>query len=60
MSVSPIPRTAPFREEEIEVLNRVVGSATPVQRAWLAGFLAGLDAASDTDAVHPAAPPAAT
>jgi sulfite reductase (NADPH) flavoprotein alpha-component len=44
--MSPIPKTAPFAEEEIELLNRVVGTATPLQRAWLAGFLAGLDASS--------------
>jgi sulfite reductase (NADPH) flavoprotein alpha-component len=46
MSTSPIPKTAPFAEEEIELLNHVVGTATPLQRAWLAGFLAGLDASS--------------
>jgi sulfite reductase (NADPH) flavoprotein alpha-component len=46
MSMSPIPKTAPFAEEEIELLNRVVGTATPLQRAWLAGFLAGLDASA--------------
>jgi sulfite reductase (NADPH) flavoprotein alpha-component len=46
MSMSPIPKTAPFAEEEIELLNRVVATASPVQRAWLAGFLAGLDASS--------------
>jgi sulfite reductase (NADPH) flavoprotein alpha-component len=44
--MSPIPKTAPFAEEEISLLNRVVGPATPVQRAWLAGFLAGLDAST--------------
>ncbi|HTQ83080.1 MAG TPA: flavodoxin domain-containing protein [Pseudolabrys sp.] len=44
--MSPIPKTAPFPEEEIELLNRVVGPATPIQRAWLAGFLAGLEASS--------------
>jgi sulfite reductase (NADPH) flavoprotein alpha-component len=44
MEMSPIPKTAPFADEEIDLLNRVVGTATPVQRAWLAGFLAGLDA----------------
>ena len=44
MSASPIPKTAPFADDEIEILNRVVGPATPIQRAWLAGFLAGLDA----------------
>ena len=42
--MSPIPKTAPFGEEEIGLLNRVVGTASPIQRAWLAGFLAGLDA----------------
>ena len=42
--MSPIPKTAPFAEEEIDLLNRVVGAASPIQRAWLAGFLAGLDA----------------
>jgi sulfite reductase (NADPH) flavoprotein alpha-component len=56
MEMSPIPKTAPFADEEIDLLNRVVGTATPVQRAWLAGFLAGLDASGGTPAGHPAAP----
>jgi len=47
MPLSPIPKTAPFGDEEIELLNRVVGTATATQRAWLAGFLAGLEASSD-------------
>ena len=38
-----IPKTAPFSEEDVEMLNRVVGPASPVQRAWLAGFLAGVE-----------------
>ena len=46
MSASPIPKTAPFADDEIDILNRVVGPATPIQRAWLAGFLAGLDASA--------------
>jgi sulfite reductase (NADPH) flavoprotein alpha-component len=46
--MSPIPKTAPFAEEEIDLLNSVVGTASPVQRAWLAGFLAGLDASGAT------------
>src|SRR5204863_1862430 len=54
--MSPIPKTAPFADDEIESLNRVVGRATAIQRAWLAGFLAGLDASS---AQAPAALPAA-
>jgi sulfite reductase (NADPH) flavoprotein alpha-component len=59
MSVAPIPKTAPFADDEIESLNRVVGPATPVQRAWLAGFLAGLDAQHGIAAndVAPAAVP---
>src|SRR5581483_8808076 len=56
--MSPIPKTAPFAEEEIDLLNRVVGPATPVQRAWLAGFLAGYDAAQGgTVTAQPAAEP---
>ncbi|HET7381632.1 MAG TPA: flavodoxin domain-containing protein, partial [Pseudolabrys sp.] len=44
-------------EEEIDLLNRVVGSASANQRAWLAGFLAGFDAASaGAAAPQPAAP----
>ena len=38
-----IPATAPFSEEDVELLNRVVGPASAVQRAWLAGFLAGVE-----------------
>lgn len=53
MTASPIPHTAPFAEDEIEILNRVVGVASPTQRAWLAGFLAGLDAS--VNAAMPAA-----
>jgi sulfite reductase (NADPH) flavoprotein alpha-component len=52
---APIPHTAPFAEEEIAILNRVVGPASATQRAWLAGFLAGLDAAG-APAAQPAAP----
>ncbi|HEY4636567.1 MAG TPA: flavodoxin domain-containing protein, partial [Rhodospirillales bacterium] len=56
MSVVPIlPKGAPFTTEEIDVLNGLVGRATPLQRAWLAGFLAGLDAAQG-QAVQPHAP----
>jgi len=55
--MSPIPKTAPFAEEEINLLNRVVGSASPIQRTWLAGFLAGIDASQTTGSVaEPAAP----
>ncbi|HEY6022751.1 MAG TPA: flavodoxin domain-containing protein [Pseudolabrys sp.] len=56
MKMSPIPKTAPFAEEEIDLLNRVVGTASPIQRAWLAGFLAGIDASGGVHLPQPAAP----
>jgi sulfite reductase (NADPH) flavoprotein alpha-component len=52
-----IPKTAPFGEEEIDLLNRVVGPANQVQRAWLAGFLAGVESVSGQP--QTAAPPRA-
>ena len=55
MTATPIPKTAPFREDEIELLNRVVASASPTQRAWLAGFLAGVE--SVTSAAQTVTPP---
>jgi sulfite reductase (NADPH) flavoprotein alpha-component len=60
MRASAIPKTAPFGEEEIELLNRVVTRASPIQRAWLAGFLAGIEATAAPalpDALPPAAEP---
>jgi sulfite reductase (NADPH) flavoprotein alpha-component len=57
MNPFPIPRTAPFAEEEIELLNRVVGPASATQRAWLAGFLAGLEVSVPGATPQPAAPP---
>lgn len=56
--MSPIPKTAPFAAEEIDALNSVVGGATPIQRAWLAGFLAGLDAQQGGAAANDALPAA--
>ncbi len=53
-----IPKTAPFQDEQIDILNSVVGTASLTQRAWLAGFLAGVEAASG-DAPQTAAPPQA-
>lgn len=52
-----LPRTAPFAADEIAALDKVIGGASTVQRAWLAGFLAGIDSAKGEAA--PAAPPAA-
>jgi sulfite reductase (NADPH) flavoprotein alpha-component len=53
-SFATIPKTAPFAEEEIDLLNRVVGPANALQRAWLAGFLAGVESVSGV--AQPAAP----
>ena len=53
-SFAAIPKNAPFAEEEIDLLNRVVGPANAIQRAWLAGFLAGVELV--TGQAQPAAP----
>jgi len=53
-SFATIPKTAPFAAEEIDLLNRVVGPANALQRAWLAGFLAGVESVSGV--AQPAAP----
>jgi sulfite reductase (NADPH) flavoprotein alpha-component len=39
-----LPQTAPFADDDRLSLDRVLGAASPIQRAWLAGFLAGIDA----------------
>ena len=54
-----IPKTAPFSEEDVELLNRVVGPANAVQRAWLAGFLAGVESVTGVAHVTPAVAPQA-
>ena len=54
-----LPRTAPFATDEIVSLERILSPATPAQRAWLSGFLAGLDAAATQPAASPAGPPRA-
>jgi sulfite reductase (NADPH) flavoprotein alpha-component len=52
-----LPKNAPFTAEDIDVLNQLVQRSTPLQRSWLSGFLAGLDAAQGQGgaAVAPAA-----
>lgn len=46
MTATPLlPKNAPFSADDIEALNRVVSRTTPQQRAWLAGFFAGFEAA---------------
>jgi sulfite reductase (NADPH) flavoprotein alpha-component len=55
--LTTLPNTAPFAPEHIAALDQVIGAASVVQRAWLSGFLAGLDAAEGKGEV--AAPAAA-
>ncbi|HUC17701.1 MAG TPA: flavodoxin domain-containing protein [Acetobacteraceae bacterium] len=50
-----LPASAPFGPEEIAALNRALGAATATQRAWLSGFLAGIEAASGSVQPTPAA-----
>jgi sulfite reductase (NADPH) flavoprotein alpha-component len=46
VSAAPLlPRNAPFSPEDIDTLNTVVSRTTAQQRAWLAGFFAGYEAA---------------
>jgi len=57
--LATIPATAPFSAEDVTALNRVLGAASPVQRAWLSGFLVGLDQVGHLQpagAVEPAEP----
>ncbi len=54
MTAQPLlPRNAPFTPEDIDVLNSVVVRTTPQQRAWLAGFFAGFEAAQSGGAAQP-------
>lgn len=47
-----LPKNAPFAPEDIDALNSVVARTTPQQRAWLAGFFAGFEAAQAGAGVH--------
>lgn len=53
-----LPRSAPFQEDQIAALNTVISVSTAEQRAWLSGYLAGLQAANDAGVATPVAPPA--
>jgi sulfite reductase (NADPH) flavoprotein alpha-component len=53
-----LPKNAPFTAEDIDFLNQLVQRSTPLQRSWLSGFLAGLDAAQGAPSVAAAAAPA--
>jgi sulfite reductase (NADPH) flavoprotein alpha-component len=54
-----LPAGAPFGAEQISALNSVIASSTAEQRAWLSGFLAGVQAANAPAQAVPAAPPKA-
>src|ERR1700736_3932744 len=54
-----LPAGAPFGAEQISALNSVFSKTTAEQRAWLSGFLAGVQAANGPQQVAPAAPPKA-
>src|SRR5690606_211129 len=59
-NVALVPSFAPFSREDIAALNTIVSKSSREQRAWLSGFLAGLDAAANAAAQPaPAAPPRA-
>jgi len=50
-----LPTNAPFPPDAIVALNRVIEHTSPTQRSWLAGFLAGYEAAGAPAAAAPAA-----
>lgn len=56
--MTALPKSAPFPADQIETLNTIVARATPLQRNWLSGFLAGVDAAHGATAAQqaPASP----
>ena len=56
-----LPTNAPFPPDAIATLNRVIEHTSPTQRSWLAGFLAGYEAAgAPAAAAAPVARPALT
>ena len=57
-SLPTLPKNAPFTAEDVDYLNRLVQRSTPLQRSWLSGFLAGLDAAAGQALGLPSAAPA--
>ena len=57
MAAPLLPKTAPFAPDDIATLNNIVTRATREQRSWLAGFLAGFDAAQAGPAAAVAARP---
>jgi sulfite reductase (NADPH) flavoprotein alpha-component len=57
-TIAPLlPSSAPFSPDEIGALNAVVGRTSALQRTWLAGVLAGVEAAQGGGAVAPVSNP---
>ncbi|MSO99748.1 MAG: sulfite reductase subunit alpha [Acetobacteraceae bacterium] len=54
-----LPAGAPFGPDQISALNSVFSTSTAEQRAWLSGFLAGVQTANGPQQAVPAAPPKA-
>ncbi|MFM7084067.1 MAG: flavodoxin domain-containing protein, partial [Hyphomicrobium sp.] len=52
-SLPPLPKNAPFNAEDLAFLNQLVQRSTPLQRSWLSGFLAGLDASQASTSANP-------
>jgi sulfite reductase (NADPH) flavoprotein alpha-component len=50
-----LPKSAPFDDDAISGLNRILTQSSQTQRAWLAGYLAGLDAANANPVAAPIA-----
>jgi sulfite reductase (NADPH) flavoprotein alpha-component len=60
----PALETAPFAEDQLSLLDRLIRDASPDQLRWLSGYLAGYQAAklgrpAPAASAAPAAPPAA-
>ncbi len=55
-----LPDHAPFAPDAIALLNRVIGPASAPQRAWLSGFLAGVEAGQMPGAAAPVSRPKLT
>jgi sulfite reductase (NADPH) flavoprotein alpha-component len=56
--MASMPATSPFAEDQLADINRLLTGATPEQRIWLSGYVAGFNAANDKGETAPAAPPA--
>jgi sulfite reductase (NADPH) flavoprotein alpha-component len=54
----PQALATPIPEDQLGEIRRLLSSATPEQRTWLSGYVAGFQAATEAPAA-PAAPPAA-